>query len=438
MTTETPPIAPAPIILRGEAGLYWADVATAGLSLRFDHAREDRGALTFDVTVFTLTPGGRPVEYDFLRLNLMAVRAKKELASMVTAATGAPDAEKLVNLVCADIRRRHRQGRPIVNLADVVPQPMTWRLWPLLPNGLPALFVAEGGTGKTTVCAICAVAITSGMAFAGLRPTKGRVLYLDYESSAEDMARLVHAITSAIPDVTTFPDVYYRSCSRPLVDEQEELRAAVMEIKADLVIVDSVSRAAACDDENKAGPVSMFFNALHTFGWRDDSGSHVATSLSCAHTQKGDGGNKTARGSGNWQDQARSVWRLNSTLDGTTHEIGLFDVKRNLRSQQKPVGLRVDYVYGAAQSDDAERTLDEVKVSRADVRDNPALAAHMSAPDRIIASLRGGARSLDGIVAETGLPLEKIRHDVSYLKKTGKVVAVGVGNWGLPSTTEVT
>ncbi len=438
MTTAAAPV--VAVTLRGEAGLYYADIPSAGLQLRFDHFREERGALSTEVTVQTVVPGGMPVYYDALRVNLLAgKRAKADFASLLTQATGLPDADTLVNKLFGEVKRRHRQGEQVVNLADIVPQPMRWRCWPLLPNGLPALFVAKGGTGKTTVSSVVAACVTSGMTIAGLRPVKGRVLYLDYESSADDMALLIHAIWRGV-GIEGTPDIFYRPCHRQLVDEQEELRRACMEIKADLVIVDSVSRAAACEDENKSGPVSLYYNALSTFGWRDETGYHRPSTLSNSHTQKGEGSDKTARGSGNWEDQARSVWRLNHTLDGSTHEIGLFDTKRNLRRQMLPVGLRIDYVYGESAAEDTEKPLEAVLVSKSDVRDNPDLAAKLSGPDRVKAALRNGPISRQDIARESGVSQDAVDVVLSRGKKSGRFLQFldgpNAGKFALVSTEE--
>ena len=125
-------------------------------------------------------------------------------------------------------------------------------LGPYLPHPAALVFLSgETSAGKTVLLYNIAHCLAKGAPFAGLAPPRPmRVLYVDLESPENVHRSLLDAIGRA-------PKwVFVRNLPHPLGDAKgslkglEELEEAIQSIMADIVIIDPLSVAWPCRDEN--------------------------------------------------------------------------------------------------------------------------------------------------------------------------------------------
>jgi hypothetical protein len=232
-----------------------------------------------------------------------------------------------------------------------------------------------------------------------------RVALFDWELAGEDhRERLERLFWDGMPQM------FYARCERPLVYEIDRLRRIVRENDVEYVLYDSV--AFACDGPPEAAEVAgRYFRAVRQIG---------VGSLHIAHVSKGENADQKPFGSAFWHNGARSTWYAqlaNSDPNSEMLSLGLFNRKANLGRVQAPIGFTVSF------SDD------RTTFRRADVADDPDLAAKLSVRQRMAALLRKGAMAPDEIA-------EQIEADVETVKRTarrykGQFVVISGGRFAL-------
>jgi hypothetical protein len=130
--------------------------------------------------------------------------------------------------------------------------------------------------------------------------------------------------------------IYYRACSRPLIDDLEAIQKDIMDKKSNFVVIDSAGKACGGDIKD-AGVVNDFFAALRQLG---------VTPLVIHHTAKDEATKtKTPYGSVYFLNNARSVWEVQQEQQAGDNEfvLSLNNAKVNESPREKPIGLRVTF-----------------------------------------------------------------------------------------------
>jgi len=375
--------------LRVNAGIYALVWEAEQVAIRIDRLHENsRNSVTCEITVKTLLPGVHSHLHQ-AQLNLTSTPARRMLAKHLGECLPELDWGAIIEQACVLVLRAYREGEPVVAVRDVPPrQGPRHRLDPLLLEGHPNLIFGAGGMGKSLLAVYFAVLISAGHHANGLSPMPGNVLYLDYETSAEELKERVLGIEAGLGE-PGFSNILYRFCVHPLASEIEEIQRIVVEREIEFIIIDSMGPAVGAD-LNAPEPIIAFFTALRSLR---------ITSLTLDHVAK-NAATPTPYGNVYKGNLSRSVFELRRQQEpgDDTMQMGLFHRKANFGKLLPPMGLTATFTPTA------------ITLAPCSVRDIPALAEGMSVRDRMLAFLlSGGSATVAEIAAALGMTATMIR-----------------------------
>ena len=232
-------------------------------------------------------------------------------------------------------------------------------------------------------------------------------LYLDWEThKSEAESRLSMMVRgNGLPE----QQIDYRRCTRPFVDDIDEIHKRVTEKGIGFVLIDSLGPACA-GDLIKSEIALPFFNALRTLG---------CPCLILGQTSKDKNGRKSIYGSTFFQYMARSIWETKSSEvpNRLSLQVGLFHRFSNLSRLSPPVGISFDYL------DDA------VMLGRFNPKHDPKLSSNLPLYQRIQELLEHQGKMTE---EEIGLELDEPKPTVHNTLYKYKEVFVKLENrqWG--------
>lgn len=312
--------------------------ATARLVLVPDVGKEgDAARIAADVgAAVAAMPEGEEPNFD--AWDYAAREGGDALALLLEAATEPPQPEPLL--------------KP-VSVFDVLthPAPPPAFVWDgYLPRGVVALFGAHGGTGKSTIALMLAVATVTGRPLFGVATTQSPAVFVSLEDGAGIVRHRLAGICRAwginplalaglhIVDGTENPELYAadQRSAGDVTSTYAELSRLVQSTGAGLVVVDNASDSFGGDEINRR-QVRAFMRSLGQVARLTDCAvcllAHVDKTTS--RNRKAEGGEGYS-GSTAWHNSARS--RLFMTRD----ESGLLTLehqKSNLGRMQEPISL---------------------------------------------------------------------------------------------------
>ena len=351
------------------AGIYhylWPDYK---VEMTLDRLREHGDNLSAEIVVRSSQPGISP-HLHHARQNLTSTAAKRTLIKVLNEqASGLPWVQ-LVEQACVLTLRKHREGEPIELIGSLKRRgPAPWLLSPLLVEGEVNLIYGPGGSSKSYLAVLAALLVSAGHKHSGLDARQGDVLYLDYETSQDeinDRASLLQA-GIGIQDVSFF----YRRCAQSVADDIEWIQRKVVDGHIALVIVDSVRAALGAGGIGDASDSAIrYLTALRSLR---------VTSLSIDHVAKGDLA-EGPYGSIYKFNYARNVWELKKQTTPGSNEmvVGLYHRKMNNGQLLKPLGLKWTF------------HTDKVCVESMDPKADPVLAKGVYLEERAYAELKHG------------------------------------------------
>ena len=375
--------------LRVNAGIYALLWEAEQVAIRIDRLRENsRNSVTCEMTVKTLLPGVASHLHQ-AQLNLTSTPARRTLAKHLAERLPEMDWTAIIEQACVLVLRAYRQGEPVVAVHDVPPrQGPRFRLEPILVEGHPNLIFGAGGMGKSLLATYFAVLISSGTHHNGLSPMPGNVLYLDYETSPEELHERVVAIEAGLGQ-SGFSNLQYRFCVHPLASEIEEIQRIVCDKQIEFAIIDSMGPACGADP-NSPEAVIAYFTALRSLRITTLTLDHVAKNTATP----------TPYGSVYKTNLSRSVFELRKEQeagDDSMH-MGLFHRKANFGKLIQPMGLTATFTPFAT------------TFALCLVRDRPALAEGLSVRERIKDLLpSAGPLTAKEIAEELDIPQVSVR-----------------------------
>jgi hypothetical protein len=375
--------------IRVNAGIYDLIWREEQVGIRVDRLRNHSDNLSGEITVKTLLPGVAPHLHQ-ARLNLTSTSARRTLANHLVGRLAELDWDGIIEDACVLVLRAYREGEPVLCLKDVAPRTgPRYRLAPLLLEGHPNYLYDDGGTGKSLLAGFFGVLVSSGCQWCGLTTMPGNVLYLDYETSAEEMRERIAAIEKGLADPGC-SRIQYRLCVAPLANDIEEIQRIVSEQEIEFVIVDSAGMALGGEKGDPKDPVIEYFRALRSLR---------ICSLTIDHITKGEGGRKLPYGSVYKFNLARNVFEMRKAQEAGDDDmhVGLYHRKANFGKLLPPIGFKL------ALHDAPDGSLVSVTLEPAKVRDVPSLAEGMGVKDRILAFLLSEG---SGTVAEIAAALD--------------------------------
>lgn len=186
-----------------------------------------------------------------------------------------------------------------------------WLLEPIFAKGRSHALYAAAKSGKSYVILAACAALATGQSFCGSEPQPPKhVLYVDYEMSMEDIRDRLEEFGYGPTDDLTYLH-YALLPSLPPLDTPEggqALLASALAINAELVIIDTTSRA-IIGEENSADTMRAFYRSTglplkqHGITW--ERLDHAGKELS-----------RGQRGSSGKADDVDVVIRLEKTDDG--------------------------------------------------------------------------------------------------------------------------
>ncbi len=235
-------------------------------------------------------------------------------------------------------------------LANLEPEPTSWRLDGWLPEGTVTLLSANGGVGKSNLSLQLGVALTQGAPFMGVVTAPSKVLVL----SGEDEARTVHFRVAnicadqglqlhelrnrlVVYDLTQADCVLWRDGH--VTDRMQWLADTAVRTKAQVIVIDNASDVFA-DNENDRTAVRGFMRALNLIAHVTGAAVLLLAHVDKASVRSGAGMDSmtTFSGSTAWNNSARSRWAMYRDEQAVVlrHE------KCNLGPLQEPIELEFD------------------------------------------------------------------------------------------------
>ena len=380
-----------------------------GVKIRVDRLYQDSHFnVTAEITI-KLECGETDGHVNQGRLTLTGPTSRATLARQLEKRVPVGDWEAMLEQVCVRTLVAYREGEPVIGVGHKpLHQNREYRLDPILIEGAPTGIYAPGGSGKGQAVTLAACLIHYGHEWGAWTPRKGNVLYLDWETSNEEINRRVYCMKQGL-GIDDPREVFYRRCWNPLADDIEEIQRECLDKDIKAVIVDSFGMACQ-GDNNKEEAVLRFYSGFRSLG---------LTGLIVDHSNKEGGlyGN-----SYKW-NSARAVFELKKVAEDReagTLDINLIHQKVNEGVLLAPFGIRFTFL------DNDLMTIPEpfdLTVAT--------LQAKVAQKDAIIAALKRGTLTSKEIAATTGISVASVRSAMNRYKDS---LWVKVGNeWGLRS-----
>lgn len=381
---------------------YRLVVPACSTILDVDRLRRERNQLICELCVRCDLPGSLTVDgvLSVAEMNLSSLRARVERARYLDArarTNGRIDWTGVMEELAQRVLTAERRGTPSVDLRSLPrpdPDDMLDVDGLVLPRRHPSIVFGDGGAAKSYM----------ELYFLGRLAAEGlRVALFDWELAGEDHRDRLERLFGS-----DMPTIHYARCDRPLVAEVDRLRRIVHEKKIEFAGFDSV--AFACDGPPEAAEVAgRYFRATRQIG--------EIGSLHIAHISKAEGSDQKPFGSAFWHNGARSTWfakLAETTPDGRTIQLGLYNRKANLGPLRAAVGFEVAFGDG------------ETRFERVDLADVPDLAAKLSVRQRMAWALRQGAMTPEALASDIGAKVDTVTRNARRYRKQFVVLDGGL------------
>lgn len=334
-----------------------------GYTLRLDEVatvmearqvRWEHGALYAVVSVRTKIQGVRTSGGDVVteqRVNLSSDRGRKDVAAACADRGPGVDVDwkGFIDEFAIRILAAEREGKPFETVgrrpARIDPG---YVLAPWLPKGKAAIFYGPGGATKGFLTVAMCVSLATGVEIIpGFVPTAiGSPLYLDWESDGWDIDDRVKRIARGAG--VRAPEISYRECVVPLVDQIDDVVRQVHRDSHDFLVIDSVGMAMnpkrEGGDPNES--VRAMFQAIRPLGVTTVAIDHVVGAETKA-------GSKSSRpyGSVYKENLARNTYEVRPLppVPGETgvRHITVRHAKGNMSDLRPIIGLQVIFDHDA-------------------------------------------------------------------------------------------
>lgn len=403
-----------PKVNRDTAGvlLEWGEEK---LTINVARIRSNRdGKISGEITIKTTNEDFKPVLH-WSQFNFVSPSERVKLENQLKKKYEEWDWEEIIPQLCyrtIQLLRESETVKRITTEGEI--EPLRYFLEPLILLGETNVLFGHGKTGKSY--------LSMAIYLSGLFPdasawqnlgliTNGEMmegLLCDWERGEGVAKRRLQLLEKGLGLPPLF--LNYRRCSQTFADDIENIAEAVDKCKAKLIIVDSL--AGACGgDLNASEPATRFYNALRSLG--------DVTSIILAHTQKGNGNEKTIYGSGIFSHRASCVWHIEGHQDegDNTLDVVLTNQDSNLTGRLEPLSYR--FIFGEDKTELKRTELDE------------AFSHKLSLPKQILGLLKDGKMQPKDIAEALGKSGGDVRKELQRLKNKGLIEKLGE-DYGLP------
>ena len=344
------------------------------------------------------------------KANLLSSTMPREfIKSLSTRGMENIDWQNVLTYIQRDTMEHLREGEPVTWLSSEYGQKRPeYLLPPLFVKNAANIIYADKSSVKSLFMTLVDIALSlpwhnNNIGLNVSKNDKNICLFLDWENDAEITGWQKECIIRGMG--IGWCDIPYLHCSRPLVDSIEHIRTKVTEVKANVIIVDSLGMAVG-DDLNLTKPAFNFYSALRQL---------PVTPLIIAHTAK-DAMNRRRSVYGNayYENEARSVWEVSKQQSP-----GANDLVITLHHRKSPpfAGYHEPLAWRFVFEED--RIMIETTEPEGDKREQSDIP---SASDVILGILSGGIKiKPDDIIKEAGMPRNNIYQALFRLKSSGRV-----------------
>ena len=217
------------------------------------------------------------------------------------------DWDKIINQVTTRVLAELRKGEPVIMLTEEYGKTRPeYLLEPLFIKNAPNVIYADQSSAKSLFMTLINIVLTlGGDSFSQTLNldvhSEHKVLFLDWENDANITGWTKQCLLRGMGIVFDVP-IAYLHCGQPLHKLVNHIRDKIAEVKADVVIIDSLGMAVGAD-LNATEPAFAFFSALRQL---------PVTPLIIAHTAKDlNNKRKTVYGNAYYSNESRSIWEIN-------------------------------------------------------------------------------------------------------------------------------
>ena len=321
---------------------------------------------------------------------------------------GLPDWASYLEMACVLTVRGEKEGQPFTKVGNLPPDQRHdfWLVEPLVRIGHPTIIFGDGGTGKSTLAALIASCVVSGIAMGGFTPSyQGPVLWLDWETDREEVDQTIKLLREG-HDVE-IPEFIYRREVLPLYLTAHQARKIIDREGVTMTVVDSVGYAFGGKPDEEVG--LRFFSAVRALN---------CTSLLLDHVVKAESGGKPI-GTVYKHNEARLTFELKATHAANEMHVGVYQRKANRGGFTPPFGLRVEFGEN------------HIRYGREEIREAE-LVKGLNQRDQVERALGVGDLMTAGDISTlTGIPEQSVKARLSELVKADKArvfPTVGTGH----------
>ena len=347
------------------------------------------------------------------RLILTSPSSKKSMVKSLEEREGEVDWDTVIEQVCTSVLQNYRSGSPAIEITgDIDVQAASkWMIEPLLQLGHPSLLYGQGSSGKSWFAQYISVLADAGMNASGLRVEPARVLYLDWETTQEELGVRVAMLRKGL-GLEAASHIWYREMNAGLYSDVEAIRHLIMDKDVTMLVLDSLG-SACMGEPDSAEIVLRMFQSLRSLR---------CTSLCIDHTNK----EGHLFGSVYKFNSGRQIFEMkkNQAEGEDSLEFALFHRKANNSKLVKPMGWTLRF------------NADSATLTRKDVKDT-GLEKDLRIVDRIQNILLGGAMLPKDIAEELGKEPSHIRKELSDWTTKGRFTRLDDGRYAVRTREEV-
>lgn len=378
------------------------------------------GDVIGEIKVSTSSPALHPHLYGPVKFNFLSGSTRKQIANILNEKYEITLWPDILEQLCFYTNERVRRGETVKELwtSNEIQAPR-YLLDPLVIEHYPNALFGDPSSSKSTIALVFQQVMQLPWVGnpLGLKPPINSVhcLYLDWETDDATIQWQTTLLERGM-DLGVLT-VNYRACSLPLAQDVEQIGQWVEDVKAKVIIIDSLGLAAGGELKETA-PALSFFAALRKL---------KTTSLILAHNSK-DRESKTRSIYGNqyYTAMMRNIWEIRKSQEPDSDEMDIALYHRKpppFMKIHQPIGFHVKF--------DNEKH--GMVISKKDPRRVDEFLEQMSSTDRIYEYLREGPSSVKEISESLDIPDNQVRMYLKRLKDRNAVAKSGE-QWALAYT----
>ena len=323
---------PEPVvkIIIGGYELYWIGL---DLKIIIDHIQESE---TVEISVYEKEKLIYVSSY-----NLLSISHKDGLVRSLKKFNTKLNWDVIINQVTIQCLAKIRNSEPIIFLtAEYGKTQPKYLIAPLFIENNVNIIYAERSSAKSLFMTFIDIMLSMGWADEGIGlsiPQSHSVLFLDWENDPYITGWIKQCLLKGMELGSEALDLAYAHCSKPLVKCLPQIQQKINDVKADVIIVDSLGVAVG-GNLNDSEPALEFFSAIRQL---------PVTPLVIAQTSKDKNTkSKSVYGNALYEYLSRSVWELSKKQQYNTPELFLSMYQRKsppFVGSHSPIGFRFSF-----------------------------------------------------------------------------------------------